>query len=322
MRDFVSGFMPIEDIERYSSIRFCRFKPNKIHTGNSIIMLLGAVLFCQMTRIKHIDGSSLVGLFGTFTTTDGITVWSNGTFPFTQGVYTASCFYVWTVRICPDINMTDVAATVRHGIISSLPRKHIPSDTVVMHIRGADVFGPPRKIPSHYWQPPCRFYTDVQRYFDHTIVYSVDFVNPCVNVTLRNGAVLGNGSAADAFASLVWAENFVLSRSSFARAALYMSAVKKNFYVFEGDPDSINSGVSMFFYRYLEHGDHWNCVASQNYRNRIVPNRFGNWSAAPDQLAFMLIDECEWTRATIADRSYSPREPVENDSGWGWSIRA
>jgi hypothetical protein len=199
-------------------------------------MLFAAVLFCQTTEIMHIDASPIACISRTFTTADGIPVWSNGTFPFTDRVSSKDRFFAWGIPICANVHMSDGAATFRDAIVSTFPRKHIPSDTVVMNMRG-----------------------------------------------------------------------------SFARAALYLSPVKKIFSVFEGDPDSINGLFNMFFHRFLEHGDHWNCMASQAYRNRITRRDIGNWSAIPDQLAFLLRDKCEWTRVTIANRSYVPRPPSTHD---------
>jgi hypothetical protein len=309
--------MRIEEIHNYQAVTTCNFGAKRLPTGNGIMLFLVAVLFCKITGIRHINGNPVVCILRSFTTTDGITVWGNGSFPFTKGVYSSNCFFSWAIPICSDFNLSEVAATFRHAIVATLPAKNIPSDTVVMSIRGGDIIHRNQpKVQSDYWQPPCSFYTDVQKMFKNTIVYSADFLNPCVNVTLQNGAVFGSGDFMDAIASFVWAENFVISRSSFARAALYLSAVKKNFYVFEGDPDSINGRFNKFFYRFLEHGDHWNCWASKEYRDWVIPKGMGNWSASPNQLESLLRDRCTWTRVTIANRSWVPRPPSAHDIGW------
>jgi hypothetical protein len=223
VRMFVSTVMPIEDIGRFKAVHFCRDGYHQIAIGNGYVMLLTAVLFCKMTEIDHINGDHIAVAIRTFRTTGGITVWCNASFPFTDGVYSGSCFSPWTIPICADFNMSTVAGTFRFPIAVTLRRRRFSSDTVIMNMRGGGAFAPPGQFTGRHWRPPCSFCTDVQKQFKTTIVYSMDLTNPCVNVSLRNGAVFGGFNVVDALESLVWAQNVVLARSSFARTTLYLS---------------------------------------------------------------------------------------------------
>jgi hypothetical protein len=124
----------------------------------------------------------------------------------------------------------------------------------------------------------------------------------------------------DAFTTMIWAKDFALSRSSFARAALYLSAVRKNFFVFEGEANSINGRWNTFTGRFLEHGDHWECLASSEYHRLIIPHGIGAWRANATQKEFLTRDVCAWKRITIAERSYVPLPPSAHDVGCGWSV--
>jgi hypothetical protein len=279
-------------------------------------MLICAVLFCKIVGLSHVDGSSLRCLNYSFESTDGIHVWANGTVPFSHGIWSESTFAAWGIPICTDFSFMEVADTFREGFLLSFSRLDLPIDTVVLSMRGGDVLRPGNGW-TNYWQPPCYFYTDVQRRFKHSIVIASDRTNPCVDVVIGSGSLFSGGDFRTDFTLLVWARNAVLGRSSYARAGLYMTGVSKNFYVFEGDPDSINSRWNSFFYRYLEHGDHWDCRASDGYRARII----GNWSAASDQLQFLLTDTCTWTRARVRDRiSWVALPPSRHDVGLGWFV--
>jgi hypothetical protein len=313
--------MPIADIHNYDGVRFGEFKKGEVPTGNAIQMLMGALIFCKLTGIKHIDAAQLIPIFRTIVTTDGITIWANDTFPLKERVFTKSVFPVWGSPYCRDFNMSDIAATFREQFLATFPKASVPDDTVVMNIRGADAWiyqgkGP----PGNYWQPPCSYFTDVQQQFRRTLVVAGDKISPCVQILIDRGANFSGKDWVADFASMLYAKNFVLSRSSFSRGALYLSAVKKNFYVFEGEPNSINSRWAMFMYRYFEHGDHWNCEASDEYRRYIVPGGVGNWTADAWQVEFIKRDRCHWQRAALKDRSFVPLPTSKHDVGCGWFV--
>jgi hypothetical protein len=96
----------------------------------------------------------------------------------------------------------------------------IGKQTVILSLRGGDVFERGNGWAS-YWQPPCFFYSDVQRRFNDSIVVAGDRITPCVEIAIENGAVFYGADFREDFARLAWAEHVVLGRSSFARASLY-----------------------------------------------------------------------------------------------------
>jgi hypothetical protein len=319
VRDFIDGcHISLQEAPKYKGVTFGTFSRHDIHTGNAIVMLMAAVLFCKIVGIKHIDGAPLAGVFHTFTTTDGITVWANGTFPLKSDVFSGSIFASWGIPICADWNMTSVSETFRKQFIATLPRKEIPDDTVVLHMRGGEMMS--LGSPGNYWQPPCSFYTNIQKQYSHTILLSQDTLNPCVEIAIKQGAVWQRGDFMDAFTTMVWAKNLAISRSSFCKASLYMSAVRKNFYVFEGDSNSINGRWNTFTGRFLDHGDHWDCLASNEYHQMIVPDDVGIWNANATQKEFLTRDVCTLKRITIAERSYIPLPSSRHDVGFGWFV--
>jgi hypothetical protein len=315
VRDFVSGICPIQELKLFSSLRFCEFQPHSIKIGNAFIILLGGILFCKIVGYRHIDAAPITGVYHTFTTSDEITVWANGSFPFRDRVYSKRCIWPWSVPICHDFNMTRIADTFRSAFLAAIPQRHIDDNTVVLSFRGSDIMNPGTDM-TNYWQPPCFFYTDVQRRFPRALIVSSDDTNPCVGVSMRKGALFRGTSAFDDFVTLIWAKHVALARSSFPRAAMYLSPVSKDFYVFEGDGFTINSRWNWFMHRYLEHGDHWDCRASPRYRSSI----FANWSAHDEQKQFLLTDHCTWERVTMNNRSRNVLPPSQHDIGAGWTV--
>jgi hypothetical protein len=318
VREFIDDCrMPLESFRQWVAVKFKEAASKSISIGNGVMMLMTAILLCKITGIRHIDASPMSGIDRTFVTNDNITVWASEEMPFKERVFGESEFATWGIPICEDWNMSDVADTFRNQFLATVPRMHVPDDMVVLSVRGCDIFTSPF---TNYWQPPCSFYTDVQKRFKKSIVCASDDLNPCVNKSIEHGAVWPGGTAKEDFARMVWARNLAIGRSSFPRAALYMSPFGKNFYVFEGDGNSINSRWEMFFYRYLEHGDHWDCRASQEYRDMIVPNGTGRWNAKKKQLNLLLRDKCTWTRVALSERSYDPLPPSNHDVGCGWTV--
>jgi hypothetical protein len=217
--------------------------------------------------------------------------------------------------ICTDFNFADVASTFRGQFLAQFPIKNVSDDTVVLSMRGSDVMMDCGW--TNYWQPPCFFYSDIQQRFANSIVISSDYLNPCVNISIQKGAVFANGSPLDDFLLLAYAKNAAIARSSFTRAGLFMSPVPKNFYVFEGDGNSINSRWNSFMHRYLEFGDHWDCRASPEYAGTLI----GKWNGSAVHKAFLLNNTCTWERVTVANRSWVELPPSDHDVGLGWTIR-
>jgi hypothetical protein len=317
-REYVEKLLPIKNASQYDAVTFCGFKHGDVHTGNAIQLVIGALIFCKLTGIKHIDAKGLIPFEHTLVTTDGITIWGNDTMPSTLRVFSQSCFFVWGLPICRDYNLTDIAATFREQFLATFPRAVVPDNTVVMNIRGADAWN--ENPPSNYWQPPCPFFTDVQDQFARTLVVASDKRSPCVQILIDRGAEFSGLDWKSDFATMLYAKNFVLSRSSFSRGALYLSAVKKNFYVFEGEPDSINGRWAMFTYRFLEHGDHWNCEASEAYKQWILPRGMGNWTADFWQRNLIRKERCHWKRVALKERSFVPQPVMDHDVGCGWFV--
>jgi hypothetical protein len=103
----------LSEIQHYEAVGFCDFSLHSQHTGNSIVRLIAAVLFCKIVGIKHIDAAPMDGFYHTIVTDDGITIWANGTMPSQFTAYRESCFFTWGIPICHDWNITNVARIFR-----------------------------------------------------------------------------------------------------------------------------------------------------------------------------------------------------------------
>jgi hypothetical protein len=274
--------------------------------GNSIACLLAALRVCSILDIYDLNCfGDFPFITEPFITTHGVTVYPGPDVPPDFPQPTIDTFFrPWAYPLCLDWNTSDLAETVKWQLLRMIAPPAVPIDdtTLVLSFRGGDIFtAPDPVVVFDYQQPVCHFYTDVVRYFrrrfgKHAAIWAVseDDANPCLNASLALGAVFAGGSPMDDAALLIYAPNLVLSRSSFARSALWLSPYPKNFWVFDGQPESIENETYDFRKRFLEHGEHWDCAPSQEYIETCV----GQWGPTMEKLAeqieILKNETCNW----------------------------
>ena len=155
--------------------------------------------------------------------------------------------------------------------------------TLVIHIRGGDVFGP-RNTPA-YGQPPLSYYLFIldHRAWEKVIVVHQDHHNPvlehiileCVKRGLAHGLV--SGSLSSDLNLLFRAQNLVAGRGTFSPAVAGLSRHATNVYFFEDKFTFVPKKVGVRLWRIEdEMGD---------YRRQILRD---NWTNSSDQRDLML----------------------------------
>jgi hypothetical protein len=154
-----------------------------------------------------------------------------------------------------------------------------------MHLRGGDVIHRAYMIP-WYGQPVCNFYLGAMSR-DRVVIATEDEQNPCLQTLLDHGAVWNPGSLRKDMNLMLWASRFVLSRSTLMLPVMYLSPVKKLWYMFGGlnirDP-----GRDRVWHLYAALGDHWHCLPSHNVQVDVLKN-WRPWKAER-----LLAENCTW----------------------------
>lgn len=295
-----------EFISHLSEVGHCRLASQtftSIYTketggfGNHFINLISALLVARILRIKQIyypfpyKHYHLYKPFGKLTTADNITisVASRGEIE-TANHTMRSLFYIHPGDpFCPYFNFENTAHSIRDAWLDSLPRPHIDNDTLVIFLRG----GKENWVhPAHieFGQPPCWYYLSVMKKFNRTIAISMDYRNVCLNITIANGAEHKIQSVVEDLATLIYSKNLVLARSTFSRAAMYLSPFKKRFWTFDAMSEDSQYPRWHHNHWYEEFGNHENCRATDQYRKDILDY----WVVTDDHIKMILESNCTW----------------------------
>jgi hypothetical protein len=201
---------------------------------------------------------------------------------------------------CPAVHFLEAARSVRKYVVAGLPKPKINDSTLVLHMRGEDIF-PRRKYryffphtpDSWYGQPTCSFYLDVMerdKGHDKVQIIAPDSLNYCLKPCIRKGAIFKKQSLSMDFATMLWAKRLVLSRSTLMRAVMYLSPVEKTWYVF-GRMETRDVGMDFL------NGQLWPilggyeyCVPSIEYEENVL----FKWDTTKYER--VLTDTCTWTR--------------------------
>jgi hypothetical protein len=126
-----------------------------------------------------------------------------------------------------------------------------------------------------------------------------DQLNPCVSVSLKAGAKFSGGdSEREDLSRMIYAKNLVHARSSFSRAAMYLSPIKKQFWVFHGVENRNWNYFDWTKRFFLEFGPHTNSVASKNYSSML-----GRWKHNDQQIQLIQTEKCRWQKADFENYS-------------------
>jgi hypothetical protein len=175
------------------------------------------------------------------------------------------------------------------------PPKDFDAEAIYVHLREGDIN---RMGLSEYMQPNCRFYTDaiaqsgaprVRVIVDPT--QSEQLQHPCREALRAVGAIFeGDKNPLVDLKKLMHARKFAAARSTFSRAALAMTRVKKIFWTFEDRPATEPYRFSHWV-GWDEFGSHSNCRVSDEYLAH-----FGRWWKVRDAKSLQLFFEenCTW----------------------------
>jgi hypothetical protein len=260
--------------------------------GNKIIAIMNALVACRVFGINQLYIPDSGEFFnGNFRTSHGvnITLYRGRPFHFVQPIE----FWIWyEIDQCPSNWFLEAANDIKPEILRHIPDPGINHTTLVMHFRGGDNMI--RSRSRYYGQPVCSFYTeamDLDQGHDKVLIVWEDMLNPCVRVCMEKGAVRGRRSSyIHDFSILLWSKRLVLSRSTFSRAAMYLSPHKRIWYVFGGlDPTDPGRGTGWHVWRPL--GEHWHCEPSKEFQIEVMEN----WGKS--NIPRLLTDRCNWFRA-------------------------
>lgn len=141
--------------------------------------------------------------------------------------------------------------------LKKFPKVNIPENSLVVHIRGSNIF---RRRRPHwkYGQPPCSYYLDIIRMkeWNKVILIAEDRKNPCVNVIEKFTEGFVSRSFFEDMSFILHAKNLVISRSTLTNAMVTLSPNLENLYSFNHS-------------RFFDVNVH-NCVPTDHYFNNVI----------------------------------------------------
>jgi hypothetical protein len=236
----------------------------------------------------------------TFTTTNGIRVHVGEGASAFANICKQHWFYLIPGASCTRWDYRTIMATFRDEFIAHLPPVEVKQDILYMHFRSGGIFRSTRH--PHYGQPPCAFYLDAAALDrNHSAVHIIteDHANPCVSVVEKNGGVFIKTERWDAIARLILSHRFVVSRSTFSFAAVFLAPHPQVLYTFG--------------YTWTDMGDHWDCKPTKEYNMHVL----NEWRIRRYQIKLMLRAKCErWTKI-----EWNPNESFKDHADGGTVFR-
>lgn len=161
-------------------------------------------------------------------------------------------------------------------LVENVPKKDIPENGLVVHIRSGDCF----RVKPHwkYGQPPCNYYMDVirSRNWSKIILIAQDTKNPCVNIIAKVADEFHQLNLIDDLGYMLSAKNFVTSVSTLTNAAVTISKNIENLYTFNHT-------------RFYDINT-MNCVPTKYFRRKVLKY----WEDSPEQRKIMVNEKsCE-----------------------------
>jgi hypothetical protein len=192
----------------------------------------------------------------------------------------------------------------------------VGEDVLVMQLRGGEIWG---KVPPCFggpWDgpPPCYYYLSLLPRFKRWIMLCLDDRNPCVQQLVRAGVEWRrNGTTKERVALSVYARNYALSRSSWARVGLYLSPYPKKFFTFLGAELPTWERMDWAYRFYLEFGPHENCVPSEEYQRRVMDW----WDPKPEIVRLVTDSNCTWQLADSPNWSWKCEDTAHKTEKYG-----
>jgi hypothetical protein len=176
-----------------------------------------------------------------------------------------------------DFDLMRIIGSFRSEFHRRLGDVYIPPNALYLHFRGGDIFQV--RPSSYYAQPPCRFYAEATKLhvnISRIILVAQDKTNVCVGELLQLGGDLYLNDLFETVRVLIHAEGFVLSRSTFALAAVFLSKYAEigRFYTFG--------------YKWPDIGPHWNCIPTRTFAKEVI----STWTRSPKQVEMVMTETC------------------------------
>jgi hypothetical protein len=264
-----------------------------LRTGNEFIRVVTGLVCCRVFQIpRFVIANYSLFLRHSFTTSQGILVDVGGR----VDLASAKLEYHWVtvgMEACDARFFLEAARSIRKHVAESIPKPSVNRTTLVLHLRGEDVFPDPKLFPPAPWygQPTCSFYLDVMdkdKGHDNVRVIAKDDWNRCMGPVIAKGAVHRKQNLSQDFSDMIWATRLAVSRSAFMRAVMYLSMVEKIWYRF-GRTDMIDPGLDDYGHHiWPVIGPHEYCEPSRDYENSIMMN----WAAS--KYDEVLKHNCTW----------------------------
>lgn len=214
------------------------------------------------------------------------------------------CYSVQTYFTVPGVRNTTFDRSFKEAFEMQVSdvMEDIPDDSLSIHIRSGDIFGP-RPHPG-YGQPPCGYYREIieSRNWSEVLLFAEDRRNPCINVVLSYGAkhVLGR-SLREEIGMLVSSKNLVIGRGTFGLILASISTKVRNLWTC-GTADSSDQEITGRTVRSYGSSRQFDCHPSHEYVENVMG--LSKWRNTKDQHQWMLNSSCvDWL---VVEDSVSP----------------
>ena len=259
--------------------------------GNAIREIVSAIAVARKHNLGHLalQGFSLFSSTGELAnpgltrTKDGLKIWIERKSRGSVRQRAPRALIRWSRRFIPLVNDSSAWEETKSVLPSTLQVHVSGPDTVVMHLRGGDVFG--GRNPPAYGQPPLSFYLWVlaKRQWRNVVIVHQDDTNPVLAPLIEACHQQGlnvktfSGSLVEDLTLLLGAHTIVAGRGTFIPAVVGLSDTIRAVYYFEDKfvlfPEKPEIGIT----RVID--------AHGLYRRELLSN---NWANSPDQLALMV----------------------------------
>ena len=259
--------------------------------GNAIREIVSAAAVARKHNLGHLalQGFSLFSSTGELAnpgltrTEDGLNLWieRKPRGPIKQGAPHA--LIRWSRRSVPLVNDASAWKETKFVLPSTLQAHVSDPDTIVLHLRGGDVFG--GRSPKAYGQPPLSFYLWVlgKREWHNVVIVHQDDKNPVLAPLIEACHEQGlnvekfSGSLVEDLTLLLGAHTIVAGRGTFIPAIVGLSDSIRTVYYFEDKFVLFPERPDVEITRVLD--------ADGRYRNELLSN---NWANSPEQRGLMV----------------------------------
>jgi len=259
--------------------------------GNAIRDIVSATAVARKHHLGHLvlQGFSLFSSAGELAnpglthTEGGLKMWIERKSRRAEEQQVPRALILWSRRSVQLVNDSSAWAETKSALPSTLKAHVWGQDTVVVHIRGGDVFG--GRNPPAYGQPPLSFYLWVlaKRQWHNVVIVHQDDTNPVLAPLIEACHKQGlnvktfSGSLVEDLTLLLGAHTIVAGRGTFIPAVVGLSDTIRSVYYFEDKfvlfPEKPEIGIT----RVID--------AHGLYRKELLSN---NWANSPDQRARMV----------------------------------